>query len=288
MKAEEKANTTVPATESKSVAAPPPAPPVEDVGDPIRRDKIVAALARARGEMHPVVKEKTAVVQRKDGGGRYEYAYATLDAAVAAAVPALSRHGLYVEQRFEELEAGTFLITTIWHESGQCMLPSVLRLDHDPADGPRVFGALVTYLRRYSYLAALGLAPEDDDGAVAQESVDARRVESESRPASPSSSVSARPAPMRPPAAGAQAPPANGSGAARGGGGPTEKQEAMLRGLGAELGVVVADEAKRAGIVVDGPRSASALIKRLIEMRDSAFPPANAESSAGTAGDVPF
>jgi len=49
-------------------------------------------------------------------------------------------------------------------------------------DGAQALGSLLTYLRRYSRLAALGLATEDDDGkaaTVAAQTQPGRRTEAE-------------------------------------------------------------------------------------------------------------
>src|SRR4051812_24564052 len=66
---------------------------------------------------------------------------------------------------------GPVLVTTLAHSSDQ-WISSELRVA-SPDAGPQVFGSSLTYARRYSALAILGLAPDtDDDGRAAQDRAD--------------------------------------------------------------------------------------------------------------------
>lgn len=71
--------------------------------------------------------------------------------------PALAQHGLTITQ----LTDGYELITLLMHTSGE-WLSSRYPL-HPVKDDPQGLGSAVTYARRYTLLALLGLAGDDDD-----------------------------------------------------------------------------------------------------------------------------
>lgn len=125
--------------------------------------KIAGALAKARKAIGPIVKDKRA------NAGKYSYAYSDLASAVAASTAALSDNGIAVVQRC----AGGELRTLLAHESGEWIEGGVPLLFS--RGGPQEFGSAMTYARRYGLLAALGMAPEDDDGEAAQRKVHERR-----------------------------------------------------------------------------------------------------------------
>lgn len=91
--------------------------------------------------------------------------YLTLDAMLEQVLPVLNKHGLVVVQRPTILAEGTpGLRTRIIHApSGECeedVMPLLLA-----KQDPQGLGSAITYARRYSLMAMLGLAAdEDDDG----------------------------------------------------------------------------------------------------------------------------
>ena len=92
--------------------------------------------------------------------------YASLPDVVKAAAPILAKHDLCVMQ-FPGIEDGQdALFTIVLHKSGQHIGDvMLLKLPKNDAQGQ---GSAMTYARRYSYMAALGLvADEDDDGNAA-------------------------------------------------------------------------------------------------------------------------
>ena len=69
-------------------------------------------------------------------------------------------------QKTYECKEGVMVETVFVHESGEVMESGMLHVPavkHD-AQG---FGSALTYARRYSLMAACGIAPEDDDGNAA-------------------------------------------------------------------------------------------------------------------------
>jgi len=85
--------------------------------------------------------------------------YAALPDVVATAGPVLAKHGLAVSQFIGSDE----LITYLLHESGQFIAHTMTL--HIIKDDPQAQGSAVTYARRYSYMACLGLVADDDDDA---------------------------------------------------------------------------------------------------------------------------
>ncbi len=81
-------------------------------------NELAAALAAARLEFAPFVKEHVAQLHSAKGAG-YSYRYGDLAALFDATTPALSKHGLAISQ-WPELENGRFvLVTVLLHASGQ-------------------------------------------------------------------------------------------------------------------------------------------------------------------------
>ncbi len=141
--------------------------------DPVRvtHPSLAAALAAAQGEFPPIPKNKTAEI--KGRGQQYSYKYADLADVIAAVQPALSKHGLAQTQdvRIEQTERGDYLIckTTLLHAGSDDRLESAglpVRVNATPHD----IGSAVSYMRRYSLCAVLGVSPDQDlDAKLAQE-----------------------------------------------------------------------------------------------------------------------
>jgi len=129
--------------------------------------EISAALASFQGALEQPSKNRTVKVQTK-AGRSYEFAYATLDHIFATVRDNLAKNGLGVTQMLGRDEHGLVLTTRIAHKSGEYiedMMPILL----GPDKGPQAIGSAVSYTKRYSYCAALGIvAEEDDDGNAAE------------------------------------------------------------------------------------------------------------------------
>lgn len=121
--------------------------------------ELAKALTAALGELEDVVKTQTAKA------GTFSYKYATLADALGMARPILAKHGVAVMQTAETDENVVSVWTTLMHSSGEFLTHQPTRLPSG-ADAQKT-GSAITYARRYSLMAALGLATEDDDGASA-------------------------------------------------------------------------------------------------------------------------
>ncbi len=128
-------------------------------------NRLASALAKVQGEMHSAIADRTGSPQFTRDGRAYRYA--TLTQVWNTVRVILTEHGLSVAQTCEPSERGEIrLTTTLFHESGQWIagtmtLPISIRT-------PQGYGSALTYARRYSLAAMIGLCvEEDDDGAAA-------------------------------------------------------------------------------------------------------------------------
>ena len=120
--------------------------------------EISAALSAFQGSVEQPKLEKEVKVKTRTGG-EYKFKYADLSACVKAAAPALKEHGLSVSQIISDGK----LITLLSHTSGQ-WFKSELLLPTQSTDY-QSFGSAITYLKRYSYCAILGIVADTDDDA---------------------------------------------------------------------------------------------------------------------------
>lgn len=133
--------------------------------------QLVAARSRAAADIKRVIKDKTADIPNKQGGRGFSYSYADLASVMEAVDDALAAQEMALFQTIQERGRSAVLVTTLAHSSDQ-WISSEVRIA-SPDAGPQVFGSSLTYMRRYSALAILGIAPDnDDDGAVAQDRAD--------------------------------------------------------------------------------------------------------------------
>lgn len=116
---------------------------------------LAAALSKAQGEMQAAIKDKI--------NPFFKSSYADLGSVWDAARPVLSKYGLCIMQTTELLSDGSkiVMVTTLAHTSGQ-WVKSYLPLNPSKNDSQGV-GAALTYLRRYSLSAIVGVVCDDDD-----------------------------------------------------------------------------------------------------------------------------
>lgn len=127
--------------------------------------ELLKAMSLFQGELENVDKDKS-------GHG---YKYADLGACIDAAKPSLANNGLSVLQFMGSDSSGnTTMETVVGHSSGEymsssCIIP-IAKLNGGGGGNPaQIMGASITYMRRYQYAAAIGLAQEDTDGMVVDE-----------------------------------------------------------------------------------------------------------------------
>lgn len=123
-------------------------------------NELAAALSKAQGEMQAAIKDKI--------NPFFKSSYADLGSVWDAARPVLSKYGLCIMQTTELApdRNQVIMVTTLAHTSGQWM-KSYLPLNPSKNDSQGM-GAAITYLRRYSLSAIVGVVcDEDDDGETA-------------------------------------------------------------------------------------------------------------------------
>lgn len=129
--------------------------------------ELIGALIKAQLEFLAIPRGETAQILTKSGS-RFSYQYANLETCIEKTKNGLSNNGLCVIQTLGFKEGKPSLITTLWHTSGQSISGEQVIECSDPKD-PQKVGSVITYYRRYGYMAILGLAPEDDDANKATE-----------------------------------------------------------------------------------------------------------------------
>jgi hypothetical protein len=121
-------------------------------------NKIAAAFVKSQRQFGPALKTST--------NPHFKSKYADLANCIEAVIGALNDNGIGLMQRTYECKDGVMVETMLVHESGEVMECGMLHVPATKMDAMG-FGSALTYARRYSLLAATGLAPEDDDGVAA-------------------------------------------------------------------------------------------------------------------------
>jgi hypothetical protein len=122
-------------------------------------NEIGAALAAAQAELSTA---------KKDSSG-YGYNYSDLASVLATAKPVLEKNGLSVTQLVGKSTATEVSLTTILlHKSGQFISEeaSINIPEMNKINVTQKAGAAISYLRRYSLQAILGMASEDNDAST--------------------------------------------------------------------------------------------------------------------------
>ena len=123
------------------------------------KPKAAAAFVKAQTKFAPALKTQT--------NPHFRSKYADLSACVEAVVDALNAEGFGLIQRTHEGDGNGVNVETVFlHESGESLSAGILHVPAQKND-PQGYGSALTYARRYSLMAACGIAPEDDDGNAA-------------------------------------------------------------------------------------------------------------------------
>ena len=120
--------------------------------------QIASSLVKAQKAFGPALKSST--------NPHFKSRYADLAACVEAVIDGLNGNGIMLMQQTHECEDGVIVETVFVHESGETLSAGRLHVPAAKQD-PQGYGSALTYARRYSLMAACGIAPEDDDGNAA-------------------------------------------------------------------------------------------------------------------------
>lgn len=140
-------------------------------------DNLAAALAKAQGEMPAVKFDSTNPFLRNR--------YASLGAIIATSKPVLAKYGLAVTQLVYNEGDQVGVETILMHSSGD-RITTKISMGTEAEKGKsaaQVAGSIITYLRRYSLAAILGMyADEDGDGNTPKPAQTHEETEAEAEP----------------------------------------------------------------------------------------------------------
>lgn len=116
--------------------------------------KLAEALSKAQGEIDNAKKTSS--------NPFFKSKYADLAACISTIKEPLAKHNLAVVQ-LPFFQGGAVGVRTVLSHSSGEWIASVLKLKPSKYD-PQATGSAITYARRYSLCAMVGIAQEDDDG----------------------------------------------------------------------------------------------------------------------------
>ena len=115
--------------------------------------KLAEALSKAQGVIRGAIKDSN--------NPFFKSTYADLSSVWDACREPLAKNGLSVTQLTDVTEKGIAIETILMHSSGEWISG---RLDMPLSkQDPQGVGSAITYARRYTLAAIVGVAPEDDD-----------------------------------------------------------------------------------------------------------------------------
>jgi len=135
--------------------------------------QIATALVKAQKEFGPALKTST--------NPHLKNKYANLASVVEAVIDALNNNGIYLMQMTHETPDGAMAETVFLHESGEMLSAGKLFFPASKHDA-QGYASSLSYVRRYSLMAACGIAPEDDDGNAASKPVPKPAPKVETKP----------------------------------------------------------------------------------------------------------
>jgi len=129
-------------------------------------ENIAKAFVQAQKDFAPALTDST--------NPHFRNRYVSLQGSIEAVIGSLHKNGIALIQKTHDCDTGVRVETILIHTSGESMSGGVI---HVPADKqtPQGYGSALTYARRYSLMSACGIAPEDDDGNLAEQAVKAKK-----------------------------------------------------------------------------------------------------------------
>jgi hypothetical protein len=149
------------------------------------KKEIYSAFIAAQRSFAPALKTST--------NPHFKSKYADLAACVEAVLDALNENGIGLMQRTFEDSTGVTIETVFIHTSGQHLEGGKLHVPASKQDA-QGYGSALSYARRYSLMAACGIAPEDDDGNAASQGAgdQKQRPKNDSPPGEPDAMILAQ------------------------------------------------------------------------------------------------
>jgi len=129
--------------------------------------ELAKALVKAQGSMNHAAKDSK--------NPHFKSSYSSLVSVIDAIRPHLAGNGLAFVQKTHDAEGGVCVETMLIHESGQELSFGRLFVPATKQDA-QGYGSALSYAKRYSLQAGLGIASEDDDGNAAVKSAPVKLV----------------------------------------------------------------------------------------------------------------
>jgi hypothetical protein len=129
-----------------------------------------AALAAAKAEIKPIVKNREVDFPSKNGGARTNYMHEDLGQIANEVDPVLAKHGLSYRHRPKQDGKNLTITCVLAHRDGHFEETSLTASNDESGNKNSIqsVGSTATYLQRYTLKLALGLAvTKDDDGRTA-------------------------------------------------------------------------------------------------------------------------
>lgn len=128
-------------------------------------ENIYTRLCKAQSEFPNIVKDRKANAFRGGGG----YKYADISSILSAIMPIMNKNGLSLIQKTTGTQNTVSVETVIFSLEGESISSGAFTVSTEGLNqkGVQAHGSAVTYARRYSLAAFLGLAYDDDDDGMA-------------------------------------------------------------------------------------------------------------------------
>ena len=130
------------------------------VGSDEQKSHLFTALKQFQESCPPIPLDKEVKVQPNRNSGVYTFRYASLTKIVEKVKPIMAQNNLSITQIF----GNNTLITILMHEKGG-YIKSEINLDFPAGITMQEKGSMISYLKRYSYSAILGIVTDEDDDA---------------------------------------------------------------------------------------------------------------------------
>lgn len=144
-------------------------------------DQLLPALLAAKAEFK--------VIPKGAKNPFYDSTYANLKSIIEGSDPILAKHDLVVMQFPSSVGDKPGLTTWLAHSSGQ-FIRDTATLQPAKSD-PQAQGSAISYMRRYSIQAVLGLITDDDDGNAASRPAETPAKAAPAKPAKAGTPVAA-------------------------------------------------------------------------------------------------
>lgn len=151
-------------TEQETISIAETSPEAVTVQEAEPPRTLFAALAKAQASFAKVRKTHAVTVSPSKGRA-YTYKYADLESILDAVRPALNAAGIYLYQHVTNRNSAVSCTTILTHESGEQLAGGEISIPISSGgmNSAQSLGSAITYARRYSLSAALGISADDDD-----------------------------------------------------------------------------------------------------------------------------